>query len=162
MNLRIRRKTKQQIINLKRSKMKKFEKLIKSTLINSTDELKEGDVLYIKETRQMKMDTERNSNWPECNFHRLTVVRAVNHFEDENIWRYDTVQHNRLTSTNGDHEIIYRLLKENELLTNGSFGANNIIDEHRETYRLDEITNHPMVVHDMPNLKGNPAYDLMM
>lgn len=135
---------------------------VTKTLITNTEDLKPGDVIYIFETRQKQMDQAKNRNWPDCNFHRICVVTRIHQIEDDGQWRYDHQEHNRLSSTNGDHEIINQLLKDQKILTNGAFGCNSRVDQHRETWRLDCIQDHRPAVYKLPNLVGNPAYDLMM
>lgn len=132
---------------------------IAKTRIYRTEDLKAGDVIYIRETRQMKLNAARAIKFPECNFHRLTVVREVSKLKDGTVV-YHHQCHDFLNSTNGDHKIVNDLLERNVILTNGTYGCNATIDEHREVYRLDNVTNTRPQWQPV-NLYKNPGYDLV-
>jgi len=138
--------------------MRSIEILLQCTRINHTNELKAGDVIYIKEVRQMNVNRKKGRNWSECNFHRIAVVTDVECKDGK--WVYGHTVHHILASATGEHRLIEELLRRHELSTNGS-GANHQVDEHREIYKLDNIFNKFPVFQPVC-LVGNPSYDLMM
>jgi hypothetical protein len=135
---------------------------VSKTQIFKTSDLKEGDVIYWYEKGQEK----KNPTWPKCNFHRIAVVTSVFQIEDGS-FRFDYRQHYKLYSENNDASVVYEALKSGKILEGGSFGCNQLVEKTHpnfatDYYRLDNIKNREMFVYNLPNLVGNPAYDLMM
>jgi len=133
---------------------------IAKTRIYSAADLKQGDVIFIIERRQLERNKVSKNPIPVCNFYRLTVVRSIEQF-DSGEWIYNCERHEKLTSTNGDHKVVLQALENNVILENGTFGANQRVNEHYEVYRLDSIKNKKTVFQGSVNLFRNPAYDLM-
>lgn len=134
---------------------------IQKTRITDVSQLKAGDVIYDFEKTQFEKNKTREQPWPVCNFHRVTVVSKVRTLDDGTLV-FDTVQHHRLHSNNGDHYTVIEMLQKGVVLTNGSFGCNHRISKHHELYRLDCVKNTPCSGYQPISLKGNPSYDLMM
>ena len=136
---------------------------MKKTRIYNTKDLKPGDVILIIEVGQRK----KHPTWPLCNFRRLCMVTEVEQLkEGEYVFHQKAVD--RLTSTDGTHEVIRDAMSGPKpcILDNGAFGCNDRIEGRHKNlfevvYRLDNITNKEFVAPTMPNLVGNPGYDLM-
>ena len=133
---------------------------IKRTRITSVKDLKEGDVLLVYWIK----GRNKNKNLPACNFRSVNVVTSIREI-DSGEWVFDHKKPEFLRSGNGDHEPIQSRLSWNAPMDvqfiSSTFGCNHRITDGYAVFRLDSISSFSPI-YSAINLKGNPAYDLMI
>lgn len=133
---------------------------VRRTRITSVKDLKEGDVLPVYWVK----GRDKNKNPPACNFRGVNVVTSIREL-DSGEWVFNHKKPEFLKSNNGDHEPIQACLSWSApldvRLNSSTFGCNHRITEGYIVFRLDSISSFSPTCRAI-NLKGNPAYDLMM
>lgn len=134
--------------------------------ITAIEQLNKGDVILCIWRRGLERNRQSSNPIPVSNYRHVMVVTDVRKLDNGKVV-FDHSRPENLSSTNGDHKIVEKAIFSNFstnpkiACTTSSFGGNHGIKGY-EIWRLTEVKSRPNTFRDMPVLKGNPAYDLMM